>query len=86
MGVQSTVIPDGPDKDWPRLTSIGNHWVRPNRDFFLLSPGPAKDEDQEAYEAELSEFGVWLVKHPAVRDNNRIFFPSARFPRGTTQR
>ncbi|WP_257557098.1 hypothetical protein [Sphingobium sp. CFD-2] len=78
--VQAAVTTHGDEMDRPRLTSVGNYWIKGNRDFFLLKGGPTNEARQAKYSAELRALANWLIEPPATRSNDRVFFDSPDFP------
>lgn len=78
--VQAATTTSGIEMDSPRLSSVGNYWIKGNRDFFLLVGGPTNDELHEEYGIELRKLAIWLMEPPATRTNDRVFFASPNFP------
>lgn len=78
--VQAATTTSGTKMDRPRLSSVGNYWIKGNRDFFLLKGGPTNDKLYEEYSVELRKLAIWLMEPPATRSNDRVFFASPHFP------
>lgn len=77
--VQATTMTDGTQIDRPRISSVGNYWIKGNRDFFLLIGGATSDERRPKYDAELRKLAIWLMKPPSTRLNDRVFFAMPDF-------
>ncbi|MGE4409752.1 MAG: hypothetical protein AB7D33_04170 [Sphingobium sp.] len=77
--VQAAVMTSGDEMDRPLLSSVGNYWIKGNRDFFLLKGGPTNEARQAEYGAELRALANWLTEPPATRLNDRVFFDSPNF-------
>lgn len=76
VDIQPTLNPDGVEKVTPRPRSVGDYWVRPNADFFILRSGPVREHARASNEAELRQLAQWLMEPPATRNNNQVFFAS----------
>lgn len=77
--VQAAITTDGIQMDRPRISSVGNYWIKGSRDFFLLKGGPTDDAQRAEYSAELRDLADWLMEPPATRPNDRVFFAPPRF-------
>lgn len=79
VSVQAAVMTSGYEMNRPRISSVGNYWIKGNPDFFLLKGGPPEEELRAKYDAELRDLAIWLTEPPATRQNDRVFFASPNF-------
>jgi hypothetical protein len=78
--VEATVAPGGIEKGMPLSYGTGQYWIMPSADFFLIKRGFNGEANSAKYEAELRRLASWLMKRPAARNNDTVFFPVGRFP------